>query len=554
MTRLIGQPLQVYTPSQISAYPSTSGDVYSAAREEAKATNPEAALENLAEGGYDTRPASKYEWASGATPSEDNPPQPMYTAEQANEKFKDYGLAFDKPVSKAYADTLAIKKQKELERSVTFERSRGLGAGASMIAGGLVGSAESPINAALSFVPVVGQARYARMINAMGARGARLSAGAIEGAAGAALVEPLVYAGAQAAQYNYGAADSLLNVAFGGALGGGLHFTGGEVKDLWVARKKTALNSGALPDPSTIAERIDSLPPSSRADVMRVAMAQAADGKKIEIDDWVRALEERSVPKPKESPDFELGELAGSKYTNYTKLNPQQRKYFEGVLAELLDSQKGAKIFAEADGQGSTPNVMGYGGNAPDWYTLYNRQAKESQTARAQIAKKNATLPDAKKAELPPTIPVLTRAKAEQVTKKVLDGKPLGKEEGQIAKAMFAAAKEMRTTNAKQMVDYRANRQAEYDQSIDAVARREAEAFEDVVDDADNTIMQTSEMTDDLDEIMREMDSIIDAERNAGTLSDDEIAAIDSANEFEVQAESGARGLLAAATCIYRKV
>ena len=555
MTRIIGQPLQAYSPSQITAYPSTTGDVYSAAREEAIATNPEAALENLSEGGYLPKPASKYEWATGAIPREEKPPEAMYTVEQANEKFKDYGLSFDKPVSKSYADTLAVKKQKEIERSITFQRSRGgFAAGSATIAGGLVGSMESPINFSLNFVPVVGQAKYAKMVSALGTRGARLTTGAIEGAVGAAIAEPLVYAGAQAAQYDYGGADSLMNVAFGTVLGGGLHFAGGEIKDKWVARKKEALNSGVLPTPETIAERIDALPPRERGDVMRTAVAQAANGERIDVENWLGALEDRVAPRPKESPDFELGDFAGNRYANYTKVNPQQRKYFEGVLAELLDSQKGAKIFNEVDGQGSTPDVIGYSGNAPEWYTLYNKQAEQSKAARAEIAKRNATLPDNQKQPLPAVVPVLTRAKAEKVVRKVVNGKPLGKEEGEIAKAMFSVAKEMRTANVKQMVDYRANRQAEYDASIDAVAEREAAAWEDYVRDEENVIKQYAAMDEDLNALLQDMDAMINAERSAGTLSEDDIAAIDSANQFEVEAENGARGLIAAATCIYRKV
>jgi len=51
----------------------------------------------------------------------------------------------------------------------------------------------------------------------------RAGIGAIEGTAGAAMLEPATYALSRAEQRDYTMADSLANLAFGGIMGGGLH-------------------------------------------------------------------------------------------------------------------------------------------------------------------------------------------------------------------------------------------------------------------------------------------------------------------------------------------
>jgi hypothetical protein len=90
-----------------------------------------------------------------------------------------------------------------------------------------------PVGVAASFIPVVGQARYARMLAQIGAPLARLATGAVEGAVGQALLEPLVYAAAQKDQLDYSMADSLINVAMGAGQGAALHAGAGWIADLW---------------------------------------------------------------------------------------------------------------------------------------------------------------------------------------------------------------------------------------------------------------------------------------------------------------------------------
>ena len=63
-------------------------------------------------------------------------------------------------------------------------------------------------------------------------RNRRLIRGAVEGAGGALIIEPLVYGVAQRIQADYDIYDSFLNVAFGSVIGGGLHVGAGKLKDM----------------------------------------------------------------------------------------------------------------------------------------------------------------------------------------------------------------------------------------------------------------------------------------------------------------------------------
>ena len=97
--------------------------------------------------------------------------------------------------------------------------SKGFYVGAAKFGTGLAVSMLDPINIGASFIPVFGQARFAALAARQGLRTARLTRGVVEGAVGAALVEPIVYSAAKRVQADYGAADSLLNIAFGSILG-----------------------------------------------------------------------------------------------------------------------------------------------------------------------------------------------------------------------------------------------------------------------------------------------------------------------------------------------
>ena len=167
-----------------------------------------------------------------------------------NEEYRDLGLFFERNEYQSVVDIMVEKKKKELERQSIMERgpkgswnplSGGFYVGAEKLAVGIGTSFLDPINIGASFIPIYGQARFARSIakaKGMGEKSAkafrrtRLKRGVAEGAGGALLIEPLVYGVAQRIQADYDIYDSFLNVAFGTVIGGGLHVGAGKLKDM----------------------------------------------------------------------------------------------------------------------------------------------------------------------------------------------------------------------------------------------------------------------------------------------------------------------------------
>lgn len=191
---------------------------------------------------------------------------PMLTAAQAQEQYGLSGqLKFSEDVPTHVArDLYELKVQELARRSIAERAPGGFWQGAGELGAGFAGGVVDPINILSAFVPFVREARMAAMTASWGAGAARLGRGAIEGAAGAALVEPIVYGVAQQEQADYSALDSLLNVTFGAALGGGLHYGFGAIGDALAARR------GGTPAASP--------PPASPAGPSAIPPQRPADG------------------------------------------------------------------------------------------------------------------------------------------------------------------------------------------------------------------------------------------------------------------------------------
>jgi hypothetical protein len=199
-------------------------------------------------------------------------PSRMLTPDEANEKYGIAGhLKFDADIPEPIAQELRGLKQRELERQDTLRRAQsGLG---TQLTAGVVSSILDPLNVGLAFIPVVGQARFAAMAARVGVPGARVATGAVEGAVGAALLEPIVLAGAAYEQADYDITDSLANVAFGGIIGGGLHLAGGAVMDRLAARREA----------SAFQRAVDDLPRADQEALLRTAVAQVVEGRPVDI-------------------------------------------------------------------------------------------------------------------------------------------------------------------------------------------------------------------------------------------------------------------------------
>lgn len=146
---------------------------------------------------------------------------------------------------------------------------------------------------------------------------------------------------------------------------------------------------------------------------------------------------------------FDEGVSEKGKYTGYTQPTPQQRRYMEGAVRELEQAEKGSRIMQDRDGQGGTAEVMaGRENTFPDWFRQMNREGES-----------------------------LSREYVAKVFDKMQHGQPLGKKEIRVARALFEEARGLREENARQILNFRAERSTalarETEAGIDALAARE---------------------------------------------------------------------------------
>lgn len=206
---------------------------------------------------------------------------PLLSAQEARARVGDLGLQIpDEGIREDTLNILIARKREEIRRRNVLSRT----STAAAITGSVAGSMIDPLNIAAAFVPVVGEARFAVMAQRVGATTARAGRGAVEGVVGAALVEPIVVSAARAEQADYDMLDSLLNVAFGTFVGGGLHVLGGFAAD--AGRAATGR--------PTLSQQLAAAPVETRERVLRAAVAQAADDRTVRVDP-VLAEEQRRL-------------------------------------------------------------------------------------------------------------------------------------------------------------------------------------------------------------------------------------------------------------------
>lgn len=253
--------------------PADSGDVFGAAFDEAFSTNPSTSafrLEELNQQNQGRAVVMGPESYLAPNAARLEPETPLIGAEQARSQVADAGLDIkipDQGIRQGALEILMQRHQEQLARQQIMARANG-GSLPTKIAGSLAASLLDPLNIASAFVPVVGEARYARLLagaaSPLGRAGVRGGVGALEGSVGAAILEPLPLLAAQQDQTEYGLSDSLANIALGGLLGGGLHSVGGAVSDALrrrlateAAPVETSLNAGAAARPVDSGRNID---------------------------------------------------------------------------------------------------------------------------------------------------------------------------------------------------------------------------------------------------------------------------------------------------------
>lgn len=165
---------------------------------------------------------------------------PRLSKQQADEAFKAAGVKHASPedgYTQEAVNILVKRKTDEATRRRVDEATPWSWIGSPVRATGmLLAGVADPLNIASAFIPVVREARVASLMARAGegARSMALTRGAIgatEGFVGAAVLEAPTYALRTSMQDDYNLTDSLLNMAFGTVLGGGLHAVGGAVGD-----------------------------------------------------------------------------------------------------------------------------------------------------------------------------------------------------------------------------------------------------------------------------------------------------------------------------------
>lgn len=208
------------------------------------------------------------------------------THEQAQTQIVDSGLPLtvpDEGFTQKALDIVMERKREELVRKKQMDDATGFVATGGKFAAGMVAQVLDPVNIAASFVPVIGPTKYAAWIaaqtSAAGRAGVRAVVGAVEGLAGAAIVEPAIYQAMTREQADYTMADSLINVGLGTVLGGGLHMGMGAASD---AFKRTGSKTLQQPQ-GTMAKAVDSADPATRDAMLKTSLQMEAQGYKLDV-------------------------------------------------------------------------------------------------------------------------------------------------------------------------------------------------------------------------------------------------------------------------------
>lgn len=226
--------------------------------------------------------------------------------EDAQEQVKGAGLNVTVPESSYTQEALDIiiaRQQEAASRRAIDERTP-WGAG-SLLRGSaqLITAATDPLNVASAFIPVISQARTAKYLSQAeslaGRAAVRGGIGAVEGATGAAILEPGVFGLHAYMQDDYNMTDSLVNLAFGSALGGVLHSGAGLVNDLAqraATRAARAEFDRIVADevtPRNALERVSDAGPAAHEAAFRTAVADAVQGRAPDVEAVIRTISEQ---------------------------------------------------------------------------------------------------------------------------------------------------------------------------------------------------------------------------------------------------------------------
>jgi hypothetical protein len=283
---------------------------------------------------------------------------PRLTREAANQAFVDAGIKHTAPAggyTQSAVDIL-IKRQRnqsllrEIDAATPYSWVGTPVRGGAMLLAGLA----DPLNVASAFVPVVREARVASMLarageSGLARAGARAAIGAAEGFAGAAALEVPTYGLRTAMQDDYSLTDSLVNMAFGTALGGGMHAVGGAIGDHLGGGNPYARFAGL--GTKEVRQVLDF--EAGRLDASGFTPAQRRAAGLAQSDETVpvAAVEQRVLQPAERQP---LAAIADAPFARLYEMTPERAAATAG---EKLRDAFRAELLAEA-GQRAEPRVI----------------------------------------------------------------------------------------------------------------------------------------------------------------------------------------------------
>jgi hypothetical protein len=452
------------------------------------------------------------------------------------------GLTFDRPTRAGAVSIMVRRKQEEIARQASLNRAPGgLTYGIANFATMLAVSATDPLNVASAFIPIVPEARAALWTAKYGKTAARAFTGGIEGAVGAAGIEPINYGAAQYLGDDYTMGDSLINVALGTVLGGGLHVGFGAVSDF-----------------------IGRMAPETRDATLRGALANMAEGRPVQVDHIV--LTDPLYRRFDELPTVQGLRLASDEARLMAEVDaldaqikalPPGDPKAEDLLARLdaVESQlRQPDLAPEVQRQLSTRRDELLTDTTPEKLReqakpLIDRRAAEAQKARVAEElsglRRRRTEADVQAALTPPQI----TAAAEAASRRF---RGLYPDRMQEPAAMLAAQREasLALTRAADQTSAAALDQARtasvaYGRNVErstAVPPQEASTA------ADRYVKEAQ--GDDLDIELQEASATIDAMEKQGALTPEEAAQARSGKEGIAEAAKRGRAARAAAACL----
>lgn len=476
-------------------------------------------------------------------------------------------------------------KERNWRNATSLQKIAGFGAG-------IADSFTDPINIATAFIPVLGvSSKLATLAksstSAIGRAGARGAQGFVQGAVGSAYAEPLYIGMMDELQIDYDFADSLLNVAMGGFVGSGLHVGIGALKDRASARvtpDATAQATKLALEQIQEGRPVDVTPIIEESDInVRAKELEGELNKKLEeIEAEQRQIQEKAkeaATKPSEeifqtkeppaSRESTLGKLKGNgtaaRYTDY-KINNRDMFYLEGMHYDLMHSDSGHRVFIDNIND-SGVTVVGAKATTPDWFQEWNKNVTRDNKERMKEKKKNQTRESDKQREIPLSQSILTRDKVTHVLEKMQEGKPLGKREGEIAIGLLEIARNIRSDEIGQKLNYRLSREQSYLQDrkaqmgqdnakfaeqqskphIDTDEKSMLDEIDDFFNDGTDFLISPQ---DEMDILMKELDEL----EAQGYLTKEQIeerAAIEAEGKTEEQYN---KAFKAAAYCMIRSV